>query len=68
MAQISFSVPEGRVQILYPDGMCLDELEEAVGIHMSVVRLSRAKRHKPPFTDRIKTTFSKFLGDTQEQE
>lgn len=54
MAKIAFSRPEGRVEVYYPDAMSLDDLEETLGVHISVCRLAKSARHSPPQTGRKK--------------
>lgn len=54
MARIGFSRPEGRVTIDYPDAMSLDDLEETIGVHISVCRLAMDAPHDPPKTGRTK--------------
>lgn len=68
MAEVSFSRPQGRIRVTFPEGMDLSEVRDAIVNHMSVAILARrsfdnGEPSNPPVTGRCKSKLKEDKSD-----
>lgn len=50
MAEIAWSTNKGRVRLLFPDEMTVDELASSSMVHLEIAASAMKKPHDPPKT------------------